>query len=140
MTRLIPLILAIALTSPAFADTAGDQARADIAATLGGVPSFVSAIAEPALPGLWAQVKALELGTDTALDAKTKALISLAVAAQIPCSYCVFSDTNAARSAGASDQEIAEAVAISGLTRNFSTILNGMQVDLATYKTEMSGN
>ena len=79
------------------------------------------------------------MSNTTALDAKTKALISLAVASQIPCSYCIWSDTNAARSAGATDQEIAEAVAMAGLTRNTSTLLNGLQVDFDTFKKEMAG-
>lgn len=111
----------------------------DIKSSLGGVPTFVSAIATPALPGLWAQEKALVL-SDTALDAKTKALISLAVSAQIPCSYCIASDTADALRAGATRDQIAEAVAVAGLTRNISTILNGMQVDFAQYKAEMVGN
>ena len=139
MTRLIPLLLAVTLSSPTFADTAADQTRADIQTTLGGVPSFVGAIAEPAIPGIWAEFKGLEL-TDTALDVKTKALISLAVAAQIPCSYCIWSDTEDAKKAGATQAEIAEAVAVAGFTRNMSTIFNGMQVDFATFKAEMSGN
>ena len=138
MTRLTALILAVTLTHPAFADTA-DQSRADIKATFGAVPTFISAIADPALPGIWAEEKALILG-DTALDAKTKALISLAVAAQIPCSYCVYSDTLDAQHAGATQAEIAEAVTVAGMTRNMSTIFNGMQVDLATFKAEMGGN
>ena len=139
MTRLTTLILAVTLSAPAFADTAPDQTRADIQATLGGVPTFVSAIAQPAVPGIWAEEKALILG-DTALDAKTKSLISLAVAAQIPCSYCIWSDTEDAKKAGATQAEIAEAVAVAGFTRNMSTIFNGMQVDFATFKAEMGGN
>lgn len=116
-----------------------DAARNDIAATLGATPTFVGSVADAALPGLWQQTKLLELSTDTALDAKTKALISLAVAAQIPCTYCVWSDTNTARKNGASDQEIAEAVAVAGLTRNWSTIFNGMQVDMDTFRKELAG-
>ncbi len=138
MTRLT-LAIAFLVCSPALAETA-DQTRADIKATFGGVPTFVGAIADAALPGIWAEQKALILSPDTALDAKTKALISLAVAAQIPCSYCIYSDTMDARRAGATDTEIAEAVAVSGMTRNMSTIFNGMQVDFATFRSEMGGN
>lgn len=141
MKRLtLSLIATFLLTPASHADTAADQARADIQATLGGTPTFVSAIADAALPGIWAEFKGLTLSPDTALDAKTKALISLAVAAQIPCSYCIASDTADAKRAGASPQEIAETVAISGMTRNMSTIRNGMQVDFATFTSEMVGN
>jgi AhpD family alkylhydroperoxidase len=68
-----------------------------------------------------------------------KSLISLAVAAQIPCQYCIWSDTEDAKRAGASQEEIGEAVAIAGLTRNWSTIFNGLQVDLEQFKKDLSG-
>ena len=76
-------------------DSAADQTRAQIAEMMGGtVPNFVGSVADAALPGLWAQTMSLEMGEGTALDTKTKALISVAVAAQIPCHYCVWIDTN----------------------------------------------
>jgi len=57
---------------------------------------------------------------------------------QIPCQYCIWSDTMNAKQAGASDEEIAEAVAMAGLTRNYSTLFNGLQVDFEQYKKELS--
>lgn len=112
---------------------------ADIEKTMGGVPSFVKRLPKAALPGAWQELKDLELAGDTALPAKTKALISLAVAAQIPCTYCVWADTNSARQAGASDEEIAEAVGIAALTRHWSTYFNGLQVDFDEFRKEMGG-
>ena len=44
-------------------------------------------------------------------------LIDLAVAAQIPCQYCVYAHTVGAKHAGATDEQIKEAVAASGLVR-----------------------
>jgi AhpD family alkylhydroperoxidase len=70
---------------------------------------------------------------------KTKALISLAVAAQIPCQYCIWADTRDALAAGATEDEVHEAVAIAGLTRHWSTIFNGYQVDFETFKQELGG-
>lgn len=133
------LTAAAALSAPAALaqDSAADRTKAEIAEAMGSVPSFVDSVADSALPGLWGQTMALEMSGDTALDAKTKALISLAVAAQIPCTYCVWIDTNTAREHGATDAEIAEAVAVAGLTRNWSTIFNGMQVDFETFKKEL---
>lgn len=116
-----------------------EATRADIETTFGALPTFVGSVADSALPGLWQQTKALELSGPTALDPKTKALIGLAVAAQIPCDYCVWADTNTARQNGATDQEIAEAVAVAGLTRNWSTIFHGMQVDMSTFQKELGG-
>ena len=60
-----------------------------------------------------------------ALDGKTKQLIALGVAAQIPCSYCVYAHTKAAKAAGATDAQIKEAIATAALVRFNSTMLNG---------------
>jgi AhpD family alkylhydroperoxidase len=112
---------------------------ADIQSTMGSVPSFLRQLPPAILPGAWAELKALEF-SPTALDAKTKALIGIAVAAQIPCEYCVWADTNTAKAAGATDEEIAEAVATAALSRHWSTIFHGLQVDLATFKAELGGD
>ncbi|RVD61980.1 MAG: carboxymuconolactone decarboxylase family protein [Mesorhizobium sp.] len=101
-----------------------DATLKDIQSTMGGVPSFVKQFPKTGLPGAWAEVKSL---------------ISLAVAAQIPCTYCIWSDTQDAKRAGATDEEIQEAVAMAALTRHWSTIFNGMQVDFDTFKKEMGG-
>ena len=116
-----------------------DEVLQDVEKVFGGVPTFVTKIANAALPGFWVLEKGLELGENTALDAKTKALISLAVASQIPCQYCVWVDTNTLKSLGATDQEIAEAVAMAGLTRFTSTQLYGLQIDMEQFRTELGG-
>jgi AhpD family alkylhydroperoxidase len=72
-----------------------------------------------------------------ALDGKTKELIGLAVAAQVPCQYCIYAHTLGAKHAGATDEEIKEAVAASGLVRKMSTELNGNQYDLAAFKKQI---
>ena len=125
-------------STPARADDY-DATLKDIQSTMGGVPSFVKQFPKAGLPGAWAEVKAIELSDKTALTPKEKSLISLAVAAQIPCSYCIWSDTENARHAGATDEEIQEAVAMAALTRHWSTIFNGMQVDFDQFKKEMGG-
>lgn len=138
MKKAAVFMFAAALAAPALAQDAAET-RAQIAETMGGVPTFIDGVADAALPGLWKQFVELEMSESTALDPKTKALISLAVASQIPCTYCIWADTNTARQHGASDQEIAEAVAMAGLTRNWSTIFNGMQVDFEQFKEELGG-
>jgi AhpD family alkylhydroperoxidase len=72
-----------------------------------------------------------------ALDGKTKELIGLAVAAQIPCQYCVYAHTLGARHAGATDEQIKEAIAASGLVRKMSTEFNGNQYDMAEFKKQI---
>ena len=63
-------------------------------------------------------------------------VISLAVAAQIPCDYCIYYHTEAAKLNGATASEIQEAVALASLTRQSSTLLNGLQVDKVQFKKE----
>jgi AhpD family alkylhydroperoxidase len=116
-----------------------DDAYAEMEKTFGGVPTFMKAFPKDAVAGAWAEMRDLEFNDKTALNAKTKELIGLAVAAQIPCSYCVYAHTQAAKRAGATDEEIREAVAMAAVTRHWSTFLNGMQVDLPTFKKEMAG-
>lgn len=109
------------------------SARADIAQTLGFVPSFLSRLPDGALPGVWREMKELKLSATTKLPAKTKALISLAVASQVPSEACVIAETEFAKLAGATDREIAEAVGMAAITRNMSTLLNGGQTDMRAF-------
>lgn len=132
-------VTAIPLAFADDANTSAEAAYAEIQGALGGVPSFVKAFPKAGIAGAWAEIRDLQFSDKTALNAKAKALIGLAVAAQIPCTYCIFEDTEAAKRAGASQEEIAEAVAISALTRHWSTVYNGMQIDLDTFKKEMGG-
>jgi AhpD family alkylhydroperoxidase len=132
----------IALAGPAGAQDADASAQAtysEIEAALGKVPEFVKQFPKSAIAGAWAETRDLELSDTTALSRKEKSLISLAVAAQIPCSYCVWLDTKSAREAGATDEEIAEAVAMAGLTRQWSTFFNGMALDFDQFKADLGG-
>jgi AhpD family alkylhydroperoxidase len=91
---------------------------------------------EEGIAGAWQEMKSVQLNPATKLDGKTKELIGLSVAAQIPCSYCIYFHTKAAKLNGATDEEIREAVAMAAITRHWSTVLNGMQIDSASFKTE----
>ena len=79
---------------------------------------------DQALKPLWDEYRAV-FNPNGALDGKTKQLIGLAVAAQIPCEYCVYATTKAAKAAGATDAQIKEAIATAALVRFNSTMLNG---------------
>jgi AhpD family alkylhydroperoxidase len=137
-TAVVAAVLSAVVVGPASAEDPAsvDATYRDIEATFGSVPSFLKAFPQAGLPGAWSEMKAIEFSTDTALSPKVKSLISLAVAAQIPCQYCVYADTASARHAGATDEEIAEAIAMAALARHWSTVLNGMQIDLETFKKE----
>jgi AhpD family alkylhydroperoxidase len=75
-----------------------------------------------------------------ALDGKTKQLIALGVAAQIPCQYCVYAHTAMAKKAGATDAEIKEAIAAAAVTREWSTVLNGTAYDMASFKKQIDAS
>jgi AhpD family alkylhydroperoxidase len=77
---------------------------------------------------------------DGALSAKVKQLIGLAVAAQIPCQYCIIGHKMEAKKLGATDAEIQEALAASALTRKWSTMLNGSEYDMEEFKKEMTAD
>jgi AhpD family alkylhydroperoxidase len=124
-----------ALAQPAAAQEAQSQSvYRDIEQTLGFVPGFFKQLPETAIAGAWAEMKGFQLNPKTQLNGKTKELIGLAVAAQIPCQYCIYFHTAAARANGASDEEIRETVAMAAVVRHWSTVLNGTQVDLAGFK------
>ncbi len=135
-TMALALALAASLATTAAADTR-TTTLADIQKTLGFVPDFVKAIPTAVLPGFWSSVTGLEMNPATKLDGKTKELIGLAVAAQIPCEYCIEFHTQAAKLDGATDEEIEEAIAMAGLTRMGSTMFNGNQIDHAQFKKDL---
>ena len=123
-----------ALLQPRLAAAAA--AYKDIEETLGMVPGFFKGFPEEGIAGAWAEFKSVQFSSATALDNKTKELIGLAVAAQIPCNFCVYFHTAVAKANGATDREIREAVAMAAISRHWSTILNGLQTDYATFKDE----
>ena len=76
-------------------------------------------------------------GDDAAISPKVRELIGLAVSAQIPCVYCIYFHTKAAKQFGASDAEVKEALAAAAQVRKWSTILNGSMYDEATWQKEV---
>jgi AhpD family alkylhydroperoxidase len=118
-------------------NSAAEATRSDIAKTLGFVPHFFQVMADAAVSGAWGEMKGLQLNPNSSLPGKTKELIGLGVAAQVPCRYCVFAHTEFAKLNGASEAEIAEAVAVAGLARQFSAYTNGMQVDESAFRADL---
>jgi AhpD family alkylhydroperoxidase len=118
--------------------SAAAAARADIAKTLGFVPQLFLKFPEEMLPGTWEEMKTLQMNPGTALPGRTKELIGLAVAAQIPCHYCIIGHTEFAKLNGASEAEIGEAVGMAAITRHWSTFLNGIQTDEGKFRGEIA--
>ncbi len=146
MTRNIKTISTLALVTTAVFASGTAQAEPDAKATykdiqntLGLVPTFMKAFPEDGIAGAWDEFKSLQLNPKTALSMKQKELIGLAVAAQIPCRYCVYFHTNVGtKLGGATDAEVKEAIAMAAITRHWSTYLNGMQIDLGEFKQELA--
>ena len=115
-------------------DPALEAAKADLAATLGPDAIELEVLPESFLAPTWAQARAWLVDQKATIPPKYRALIGLAVSSQIPCAYCVYADTSDARVFGATDEEIKEAVLMAGMTRQWSTIFNGNQVDIAVFK------
>lgn len=108
----------------------------DIEKTLGLVPKFFLLFPEEGISGAWSEFKGLQLNPHTALNGKSKELIGLAVAAQIPCEYCAYFHRAAAKLNGATDKEIQESLAASALARHWSAIFHGPEIDMQTFKQE----
>lgn len=122
--------------SPAAARAAA-TARADIEKSMGFVPVMFDAVPDAALPSTWGTMKSLQMNPQTALSGKSKELVGLAVAAQIPCTYCVYAHQVFAKAAGANEQELQEATALAGVARMRSTMLTGMQYDAAALRADV---
>jgi AhpD family alkylhydroperoxidase len=119
---------------------AAAAAYADIQATLGTVPSHFKGYPQSAVAGAWQMTKDLLMGEGNTLEPKVKSLINLAVAAQIPCQYCIWLETKFAKQQGATDAEVSEAVAQAAYVRHWSTVINGLQIPFDTFKAEFGGD
>lgn len=101
----------------------------------GRVPEWVRTMPESFVPGFWALMRDFQMA-ETKLPNKTKELIGIGVAAATRCKYCTLFHTEAARLAGATEAEIAEAAAMAAMTMAGSTYLNAMQVDFDAFADE----
>ena len=99
-------------------------------------PGFMQRVTpERVLQPAWSAYQAVY--QDGALPGKTKQLIALSVSAQVPCDYCVLAHTKRAKAAGATDDEIREAIAVAGTVRFWSTMLNGAAYDMQAFQQEI---
>lgn len=115
-----------------------DDTREEIEEYLGTVPSWIEALPAPAAEHCWGVVRDLEFG-ETALSSREKALTALGAAAAMQCPYCVHFHREEAKLEEVTDDELAEAIAVAGDVRFFSTILHGSEVDLDEFVEETAG-
>jgi len=135
MIFIIPVLL-IPITISAQSSDAYENAKKEIEQTFGTFLSMFEAIPEHALPGAWDNFKQLQ-SPENVIPAKYRELMQLAVAAQIPCEYCVYYHITVAKAFGATDEEIKESVAHGAQTRQWSMVLQGNQIEFEDFKAEV---
>nr|WP_058828830.1 carboxymuconolactone decarboxylase family protein [Haloferax sp. Q22] len=113
-----------------------DTTRQEMEGMLGQVPSWMEDLAAPASEHSWGLFRDLNLGEETELSGREKALIGVGVAAATSCPYCIYFHTEEARLSGVTDEELKEAVNLAADTKYFSTVLHGNETDLDEFKTE----
>ena len=107
----------------------------EVTEALGQVPQWMEQMPEGALQGFWGMARDFWL-KETKLPNKYKELIGIAVSGATRCKYCVLFHTEAARLFGATDEEIAEASMMSGITMCGSTFINAQQIDYEKFRQE----
>lgn len=110
----------------------------DIQQAMGSVPEQLRYLTEESLPGLWQETRALQFGAAATLAEKYRGLINLGVAAQIPCRYSIYFELKSGQASGATAQEQTEAILIASMSRHWSTMLNGSQITLESFRQEVS--
>ena len=105
----------------------------EIKEKLGVVPQWLQQMPEGGLQGFWIQAREFWL-KETKIPNKYKELIGVAVSGATRCKYCALFHTEAAKLFGATDDEIAEASTMAGLTMIGSTFLNANQTDYEQFR------
>jgi len=115
--------------------TKRQDAYKEITEALGLLPQWMEQMPDGALQGFWGMARDFWL-KETRIPNKYKELIGIAVSGATRCKYCALFHTEAARLFGATDEEIAEASMMSGITMCGSTFINGQQVDYEKFRQE----
>jgi AhpD family alkylhydroperoxidase len=108
---------------------------AEVEEAFGRVPDWVRQLPEASLGAFWGLFRDFYLA-ETKIPNKYKELIGIAVSGATRCKYCTLFHTEGARLHGATDEEIAEASMMAGVTMCGSTFLNGQQVDYEKFRKE----
>jgi AhpD family alkylhydroperoxidase len=127
----VAVVSLMSLAALAAEPTEAQAAQAELKATFGVVPSVFKLVPDESIAPLWSEMKTLQLNPNTALSGRSKELIGLAVAAQIPCQYCTYLHTEAAKLNGATPRDLKEAIAVSAVVRHWATFVDGTGADAA---------
>ena len=130
---LLSLVCAISINLSA--QNNAQKTKEEIKQALGHVPSFMEVVPDNMLPMAWEHFNSSS-NPDNALPPKYVELIKLAVAAQIPCQYCIHAHETNAKAMGATDQEIKEAIMAAAWVRQWSTIVQTTTMSMEDFKKE----
>lgn len=109
----------------------------EIERTFGLVPAPLNSIGEEDVVNEWPNFEKYTVG-ESAIPAKYRELIGLAVAANIKCPYCAHFHRGAAQMHGATEEELEEAYVLASFTSRYSAMLHAMGYDLGTFKEEFA--
>lgn len=109
----------------------------EIEETYGIVPGFFRLFAAEGAAEAWAAFKALQMNPDLGLDARTRELIGVALAAQGDCLPCVYFHVAAASANGASETEIVAAAALLGATQRLHTAFEQAGAERSVFAREV---
>jgi AhpD family alkylhydroperoxidase len=112
-----------------------DATRNELEQALGQVPSFIDALADPAVDHSWGIMRDFQLD-ETALSRREKALVGLGAAAAIQCPYCIHFHREESRLEDVTDEELTEALNTASTVRYFSTVLHGAEIELDDFVDE----
>lgn len=132
----IALLLSLMFSGLAEGVAPHKAAYTDMEKSLGLTPTFLKLYPKVAIGGAWEAHK--NLGSKGLIPAKYKEMMGLAVSSQVPCTYCIYFHTKAAKLHQANDAELAESVAIAAQTRKWSTVINGTDIDYGLFKKDVS--
>jgi AhpD family alkylhydroperoxidase len=113
-----------------------EQIYTEMKKTIGLVPLMFKSIPDDTLELEWNLFKKTEL-EEGVLPGKYRELIGLGIAAATKCKYCTFFHTEVAKMYGATDAEIENALLFAKSSVGWSTYVNGLQIDIDTFKKEM---
>lgn len=115
--------------------TSYDETVSDIEETLGLLPGYLEALPEQDLVNEWPTLKRFFFG-EWEIDAKTRELVGLAMAAAIGCEYCRHFHKGAAQLNGATEEELSELFFLASYTPRYSALIQAQDYDVGVFREE----
>ncbi len=104
--------------------------------TRGRVPTMFKTVPDNTLELEWGLFKKTQV-EETAIPAKYRELIGLAISGVTKCRYCALFHTEVAKLFGATDAEIEDALHFAKSSVGWSAYINGLQLDYEQFKSEV---